>query len=77
MASPGNQHCAICIGTLSFPLDLLTFRSQGMDYTFTIYVFIHTYEENKIELGLLKIDEHKRQKGNFCNEYFACEVMYI
>ena len=21
MASPGNQHCAHCIGTLSFPID--------------------------------------------------------
>jgi len=21
MASPGNQHCASCIGTLSFPMD--------------------------------------------------------
>jgi len=23
MASPGNQHCASCIGTLSFPMELL------------------------------------------------------
>jgi len=23
MASPGNQHCANCIGTLSFPIYLL------------------------------------------------------
>jgi len=22
MASPGNQHCASCIGTLSFPIDI-------------------------------------------------------
>jgi len=22
MASPGNQHCASCIGTLSFPIDV-------------------------------------------------------
>jgi len=23
MASPGNQHCASCIGTLSFPIEKL------------------------------------------------------
>jgi len=22
MASPGSQHCAICVGTLSFPVEL-------------------------------------------------------
>ena len=25
MASPGNRHCANCIGTLSFPIRLLTY----------------------------------------------------
>ena len=25
MASPGNQHCANCIGTLSFPVALSVF----------------------------------------------------
>ena len=29
-----------------------------------IYAYIHTYTENKTELGLFKIDEHKwRKKG--------------
>ena len=27
MASPGNQHCASCIGTLSFPIAALYVRS--------------------------------------------------
>jgi len=29
-----------------------------------MYAYIHTYTENKTELGLFKIDEHKwRKKG--------------
>ena len=35
-----------CIG-------LLTFVSQELDCTYPIHVFIHTYTENKTELGLL------------------------
>jgi len=29
MASPGNQHCANCIGTLSFPTVLLAWLVGG------------------------------------------------
>ena len=29
MASPGNQHCASCIGTLSFPIALLIIAVQS------------------------------------------------
>ena len=29
MASPGNQHCASCIGTLSFPIGKLCIRGGG------------------------------------------------
>ena len=28
MASPGNQHCANCIGTLSFPVGKLRIRGR-------------------------------------------------
>jgi len=41
-------------------IGLLTFGSQGLDYTYTFYAFIgayiHANTENKIELGLLKTD---------------------
>ena len=30
MASPGNQHCANCIGTLSFPMRRVMARSHRM-----------------------------------------------
>ena len=31
MASPGNQHCANCIGTFSFPIEVNTsFNKQHM-----------------------------------------------
>ena len=30
MASPGNQHCANCIGTLSFPMRRVMARSRRM-----------------------------------------------
>jgi len=43
MASPGNQHCANCIGTLSFPIlcllkttDLHSLKKSGA-------VFLHLY----------------------------------
>jgi len=42
---------------------LLTFGSQGLDYTNTIHAFIHTFIENKTELSLLKIDEHRWKDG--------------
>ena len=30
MASPGNQHCANCIGTPSFPINCSTLQTVGL-----------------------------------------------
>jgi len=43
-------------------IGLLTFGSQGLDYTYTIHAFIHTYTENKTQPGLSKTDELKWKK---------------
>ena len=43
-------------------IGILSFDSQGLDYTYNdAYIHTYTYTENKIELDLLKIDQHKRQ----------------
>jgi len=43
-------------------IGILSFGSQGLDYTYNdAYIHTYTYTENKTELDLLKIDQHKRQ----------------
>jgi len=36
MASPGNQHCANCIGTLSFPMCTVQTHDTSMTYLILI-----------------------------------------
>jgi len=36
MASPGNRHCAICIGTLSFPITPSSVRSSGISLAISL-----------------------------------------
>jgi len=44
MASPGNHHCANCIGTLSFPIGTINAISQ--DYDMYLAVGLPTPEYN-------------------------------
>jgi len=60
---PPNQQRQSTEGITYIHIGQLTFGSQGLDYTYTIHAFIHTHAENKIELGLLKIGEHRWKKG--------------
>jgi len=45
MASPGNQHCASCIGTFSFPIYPLQSLPQSTMFDIIILFVIGTFDD--------------------------------
>ena len=56
MANPGNQHCANCIGTLSFPMPLQCSHRNGGKHRTKVLVFVRPSVLYQEFLGKLLAD---------------------
>ena len=54
MARPGNQHCANCIGTLSFPIhvEILVCLRQLWHYTIQVQILNSWHKDTAMTLPL-------------------------
>ena len=63
MASPGNQHCANCIGTLSFPILIRTVQKIGRQFCWSQFSILEHAEKIVRETckvtGRLRVDSRR------------------